>query len=96
MQFMSTDMNPGFHFVVAYLAEAALDDYRLWLPEAEDTTLAGQPALAAGDQYVVELPGGTRVLQLSITLDESDEGLAVEPADLAELLTAHILGRSEG
>lgn len=92
-QFVSTDMEPGLHFVYAYVSDAKLDDYLLWLQDAEETTIAGQRAIVAGNQTIVELPDGARVLDASVGLDTGDNSLKVTPAEVATLLLERLLPR---
>ena len=85
-QFISSDMEPGLHMVLVLAIEGTLDEYRQWLPDMEDATIAGLPGLAANGQYIAELPGGTRLLQISPVLDTGDEGLTVDEAQVAALV----------
>jgi hypothetical protein len=66
--YTSTDGDPGYDFVVAYINELSLDDYRLWLPEPEESIVAGLPAFITDHQLIVELPDGGRVLDISVAL----------------------------
>ena len=66
------------------------------LSEVEEEVIAGQRALDAEGMYVIELPGGTQVVQISTSLDENDEGLSVSARELVELLAERIIaGRAE-
>ena len=93
--FNPLDAEPGFHFIFAYIGQATLDDYLMWLPEVEETIVAGRPALVTENQVVLELPDGEQVLDISVVLDTSDEGLSVTVAEVAELVAEHILARLE-
>lgn len=79
------DGEPGWHNVTLSLAELALDDYRLWLPDAEETTVAGQPALVDVGQIIVELPGGAWTLTASGWVDTADETTTLETGELQRL-----------
>ena len=42
------------------------------------------------------MPDGLNVLDISVALDTSDEGLSVTVEEVAELVAEHILGELEG
>ncbi len=90
-QYMSLDGEPGMHFVVAYVSEATLEDYQLWVPEYEDGSVAGQPAMLAGDQTIVELPDGAHVLDITVFLDSTDEGVTQTSREIGALVAEQLL-----
>ncbi len=56
---------------------------RTWLPDYEETTVAGLPALVTEQQTIIELPGGDRVLDIAVVLDASDESVTVTAGEVA-------------
>ena len=84
--YTSIDGDPGFHNVTVSLAESRLDDFRTWLPEATDATLAGQPALLTEYQVVVELEGGAYVASISGFVDPSDETATIDSTEMMALV----------
>ena len=90
-QYMSLDGEPGLHFVIAYVSDATLEDYQLWVPDYEDASVAGQPAMLAGDQTMVELPDGARVLDITVFLDTADEGVTQTSREIGALVAEQLL-----
>ena len=68
------------------MAELALDDYLLWLPDMEETTVAGQRALEGLSQLIVELPGGAFTLTVSGWLDTGDENVTLSDEEMLQLV----------
>jgi hypothetical protein len=84
--YIQIDGEPGWHSVTLSLSELALDDYRLWLPDAEEATVAGQRALVDVGQFIVELPGGAWTLTASAWIDTADETVTLETGELQRLV----------
>jgi|GEM_PF-4179644 len=89
--YTSTDGEPGFHTVIVSLTEAALDDFLLWLPDLEETTVADQRALQGGGQLIVELPGGAYSLSVSGWLDAADESATATDDEMRRLVMELLL-----
>ena len=90
-QFLSISGERGFHFVNVYTNEAELELYTLWLPEYEETTVAGLPALVTEQQTIVQLPDGQRVLDITVALDASDEAVSVSASEVAAVIAERLL-----
>jgi hypothetical protein len=89
-QFMSIGDDGGFHFVNAYVTQGELELYTTWLPEYEEATIAGLPALVTEQQTIVELPDG-RVLDISVAIDVSDEQVTVSAAEVAAVVAERLI-----
>jgi hypothetical protein len=94
-QFVSADGDPGYHFAYAYVNEIDLETYKLWIGEHEEATVAGLPALVTEMQTVVELPGGTEVLDVTVSLDAADEAMTRSTAEVGAIVAEYILGLIE-
>jgi hypothetical protein len=90
-QYMSLGGEGGFHFVVAYAGESDLETYRLWVTDYEETTIAGLPAMVTGQQTLVELPDGARVLDITVVLDSSDDVTTMTAAEIGALVAERLL-----
>ena len=89
--FMSSDGDPGFHSAFVSMIEVRMDDYRTWIGDHEDVTVAGYPAIAAAGQTVVEMPDGGRVLSFTVSLDGSDPGLSLSVDEVIEFLAERVV-----
>jgi hypothetical protein len=79
--------------VVAYVGESALESYKLWITEYEETSIAGLPAMVTGQQTLVELPDGARVLDVTVVLDGSDETVTLTATEVGTLVAERLLPR---
>ncbi len=85
--------------VRVYVSEGQLDDSLMFYPDAEETTLAGLPALEMSDTFTegsvnfrVQLPGD-QVLDMTVEPYSYDRPMSVSGAEVAELLTEHIVDK---
>lgn len=76
------DGEPGWHTLSLSLSELALDDYRTWLPDAEDTSVAGHAGLFQDGQLIVELPGGAWTLLVAGWVDTNDSSISMSTEEL--------------
>jgi hypothetical protein len=88
-----TDGEPGWHTVQFSLTELSLDEYRTFLPDAEDTTIADLRALTQEAQIIIELPEAPWTLLVSGWVDESDESATLNSAEMLRLVAETALPR---
>lgn len=89
-ELVSTDGEPGGHYVIAVRNEIGLDAYRA-MASFEEGDVAGLPALFSEGWLVVELPGGRHVLDVAVGLDDSDASLTMTEAEAAVAVAEHML-----
>lgn len=95
--YTSPDGDPGFHTVTASTLTGGLEFYRMILPDAEDSTVAGQPAFV-GDQgipgayaVVVGLPGDEEVLDVRVFFDTGADEPPMTAEEVALLVAERML-----
>ncbi len=94
--FVSSDGEPGFHSIAAYVNPGSLDDYRLWLPDVEEGTVAGMPALITANQVIMQLPGDAGVLDVAVLLDPGDTSVTASTREIAELMAERLAAGATG
>ncbi len=89
-QFLSIGGERGFHFAYVYASEGDLESYASWLPDYEEATIAGLPALVTEQQTVIELPDG-RVLDITVGLDAADESVTISASEVAVAIAERLV-----
>ena len=87
------DFEQGFHSLTVFVEAVTLDEARTWLPDAEELSIEGYPALYAQSLLYVGMPDGT--VTFSVALPEAATQAGVEPTDIlvpvAEMVMAAVV-----
>ena len=85
--------------VRVYVSEGQLDDFIMFYPDSEETTIAGLPAFEVRDEYNesafnvrVQL-SDEQVLDMTVEPASYDKPLSMSGAEVSELLTQHIFDK---